>query len=327
MDLSGFSGNDEVKGALAGAFSAGRFPHAVILQGEPGTGRRTFAKLIAQALVCQDKDRAPCGECPACLRALAGSHPDIRVVEGKNTTGISVEQVQEMAADAQRMPDEAAYSVYILLLGERVMDAPQNKLLKLIEEPPKGAVFLLVCRWAQALLPTIRSRAQVFGLRPPPEEEAAKWLSGRTGVELEEARRLSALCGGNLGMMLGELENGSAKEALETARAIAMALVGKGAHGVLAAAVPLLKDRDLCRQALSRLEGIFRDACVLRCGGRVLVGGAPEAADRLADLPMKQLAQLPGLVEETRQGLERNANVSLLITRFCAAMREAVGRS
>lgn len=328
MDFSDFLGNPGVKSALSDAFSSGRFPHAILLQGEPGTGRRTLAGHIARALVCREKGRAPCGECPACLRALAGSHPDIRRIEGKGDGGnISVEQIQEMASDAQRMPDEADYSVYILVFGDRTSEASQNKLLKLIEEPPEGAVFLMVCRSAQALLPTIRSRAQAFQLMPPPEEEAAQWLQSHADVEPSEAQKLAALCGGNLGRMQEELGSGTAKEAMEAAVSIAKALPARGAHGLLAATAPLLKDRALCRQTLARLELLFRDAVVLRSGGKTLLGGSPEAADRLADLPIKQLVQLPGLAEKARQDLERNANTSLLITQFCAALRGAIGRS
>lgn len=287
-----------------------------------------MASLVARALVCREKDKAPCGACPACLRALAGSHPDIRVIEGKGEGGgLSVEQIQEMAADAQRMPDEAPYSVYILVFGERVMEAPQNKLLKLIEEPPGSAVFLMVCRSAQALLPTIRSRAQVFRLMPPSEEEAARWLSEHTSAGEEEALRLAALCGGNLGRMQEEMKSGAAKEAMEAAVSMARALTARGAHELLAASAPLIKDRALCRRALERLETLFRDACVLRCGGGALLGGAPDIAERLASLPMKQLVKLPELTESARQGLERNANAALLVTQLCAALREAVERS
>lgn len=328
MDFTGILGNPGVKAALADAFSAGRFPHALLLHGEPGTGRRTLARHIARALVCRQRGKAPCGECPACLRALAGSHPDIRVIEGRGEGGnIPVEQIQEIASDAQRMPDEADCSVYILVFGERIMEAPQNKLLKLIEEPPRGAVFILISRSAQALLPTIRSRVQAYRLMPPPEEEAAQWLAARGGAGIEEARRLAALCGGNLGLMQGELASGTAKEAMEAAAAIARALPSRGAHSLLAAAAPLIKDRALCRQALARLELIFRDAFMLRCGGRTLLSGAPEAADRLADLPVKQLARLPGLAEQARQSLERNANPTLLLTQFCASLRQGIDRS
>lgn len=328
MDFTGFLGNPGVKSALSDAFSSGRFPHAIIIQGEPGTGRRTLAGLIANALVCREKEKAPCGVCPACRRAQAGSHPDIRMVEGKGEGGnISVEQIREMAADAQRMPDEADYNVYIVIFGDRTMDAPQNKLLKLLEEPPEGAVFILVCRSAQALLPTIRSRAQTFQLLPPPEEEAAHWLETHTGTDAAEARRLAALCGANLGLMQGELKSGTAKEAMEAATAMARAITARGGHDLLAAAAPLIKDRALCRQALTRLELIFRDACVLRHGGKTLLSGVPEVADHLADLPRKQLMRLPDLTEDARRNLERNANPTLLITQFCAGLREAVGRT
>lgn len=328
MDFHGFLGNPGVKQALADAFAAGRFPHAIILQGEPGTGRRTLAKTIAQALVCQEKGKAPCGQCPACLRAQAGSHPDIRVIEGKGEGGgLTVESIQELQADAQRMPDEADYNVYILIFGERTMEAPQNKLLKLVEEPPKGGVFLLVCRSAQALLPTIRSRAQALHLQAPPVEEAAAWLVENKGANQEDAARLAALCGGNIGRMLDELKDGAARKAMDAAADMARAMLARGGHSLLAASGPLLKDRALCREALARLELIFRDACVLRCGGKALLGGAPQEADALADLPLKQLAALPGLAEECRQNLERNANTSLLITEFCARLREAAGRT
>ena len=140
MDLSRFLGNRQVKEALCSAFSAGRFPHAIVLQGDPGCGKRTLALLIAQALVCRDKERAPCGACPSCVRAAAGSHPDIRLVEGSGTTrSLTVAAVKEVIADAYRRPEEADYSVYLLFLGEKTLPAAQNKLLKLIEEPPEGA--------------------------------------------------------------------------------------------------------------------------------------------------------------------------------------------
>ena len=218
MEFPGFLGNESVKEGLRAAFAAGRFPHAVIFQGERGCGKKTLAGLTAQALVCRDKPRAPCGQCPSCLRAQAGSHPDIRRFQGSGASGsLSVEAGREMLEDAYRMPEEADYNVYIVDFGPRTLPAAQNTLLKLVEEPPKGAVFLMLCPSAGAVLPTIRSRSQMFTLRPPAVEDAARWLKEHRPEAGDRAEELARLCGGNLGRMLEELEGGRAGQAFAVA--------------------------------------------------------------------------------------------------------------
>lgn len=319
MEFPGFLGNAPVKEALSRAFSSGRFPHALLFTGEKGTGKNTLAALTARALVCRRPELAPCGECPSCIRAKAGSHPDIRVIEGSGVSGaLSVEAVGRMLEDAYRMPEEAAYNVYIVRLGANTQPAAQNKLLKLIEEPPQSAVFLLICPSAEAVLPTIRSRAQIFTLRPPEPKEAAEWLSEQKGIAPEKAMELALLCGGNMGRMQEELEGGLAAQALKLAHEMAAAVRGP-ANGLLKAAAPLQKDRALFRETLDRLSGIFRDACVGRAGGPV---SSPAAAEALESLSLRRLMALQELCDVTRQRLDRNANTALLLTWYCAGLQQ-----
>lgn len=326
MEFPGFLGNEEIKAALSAAFALQRFPHAVVLQGEPGCGKRTLAKLIAQALVCRNRELAPCGKCPSCIRAAAGSHPDIRIEKGSGATrSLSVDAIRAVTADAYRMPEEADVSVFILLMGTKTSEAAQNKLLKVIEEPPEGAVFLLVCDSAEQLLPTIRSRVQSFTLKPPSLEQAAEYVREKAGLSQEEARRLAALCNGNIGRMLEESEDGEAARAARAAAAVAAGMLGKG-DSLLKAAAPLQKDRKLCGDVLSKLTLIFRDACVMRAGGTSILSGAPREAEQLCGLPMNRLCRLPDIAEEFRRKLERNANMPLLVTCLCARLREAAGR-
>ena len=320
MEFPGFLGNAPVKEALIRAFSAGRFPHALLFHGESGIGKRTLAALTAKALVCRDPAHAPCGLCPGCIRADAGSHPDIRTIKGSGAA-LSVEAVGRMLEDAYRMPEEAAYNVYIVHLGTGTQPAAQNKLLKLIEEPPKSAVFILLCPSVEAVLPTIRSRVQAFALRPPEPEEAAGWLRGHKDVSPEKAMELALLCGGNLGRMQEELEGGVTAQAFRLACGMAEAVRGAG-HGLLKAAAPLQKDRALFRETLDRLELIFRDACVLRAGGGSQLGGAAQAAEALKVLPLGRLMALRELTAGTRQKLDRNANTALLLTCYCAGLQD-----
>ncbi len=324
MNFPGFLGNEQVRAALSAAFDSHRFPHALILQGEAGCGKRTLALLIAQALVCRNSASAPCGTCPSCVRSAAGSHPDIRIVEGSGVTrSLTVDAVKAVTADAYRMPEEADCNVYLLFMGQKTSEAAQNKLLKVIEEPPEGAVFILVCESAEQLLPTIRSRTQIFSLKPPALKEAAGFVCKKTGMDEERARQLAQLCGGNIGRMLAEAEGGESAWAAEISAAMASGMMDRWGDALMKAAVPLQKDRALCRETIERLEMIFRDACVLRAGGNTLFSGAPEVADRLSSIPRDRLYRLPELMEEYRGRLERNANMPLLVTCLCASLREA----
>lgn len=119
---------------------------------------------VAKAAVCRSGGSEACGQCPSCLKAAAGIHPDIRVIErltdekGKLRKEIIVEQVREVVADAAVMPNEAARKVYIFQEGDLLNIPAQNAALKLLEEPPAWAVVIICVTQAGHLLETVRSR-------------------------------------------------------------------------------------------------------------------------------------------------------------------------
>lgn len=321
MNFPGFLGNKEVKELFSDAFDADRFPHAIVLQGEDGTGKRTFAGLLAKALVCRDKKSAPCGVCPSCIRANAGSHPDIRIEEGSGATrSLNVETAKNIISDAYRVPEEADYSIYLLFVENRMSDAVQNKLLKIIEEPPKGAVFIITCRNSEILLPTIRSRSQIYTLNAPNITESAKYAEESMGLEAREALKLAELCWGNIGRMQQEISDGEAYQVQEIAEKIAAAVVSSREQDILEKTSAVIKDRSMLLQVLARLEKIFRDALVYRLSGQA------EPLQELTGLSVKRLTRLIELTEDCRKKLERNANMTLLVTWFCAALRERAGK-
>ena len=183
--------------------------------------------------------------------------------------------MKELTADAYRAPEEADVSVYILQMGTKPLEPAQNKLLKLIEEPPAHGVFLLLCRSAEQLLPTIRSRVQSFLLQPPEEEEAAAFVAAREDVPLERAPGIGpALRGQHRPDAPGAGRRGGA-QAFSIAVALAQGLLETGEHPMLLAAAPLQKDRELFREVLARLSAIFRDGLVLRAGGAPCWGARP----------------------------------------------------
>ena len=102
-------GNSGVQNALTAAIKADRLPHAVLIEGDKGTGRHTLAKFIACAAVCGGEDK-PCGECRDCRLERAGTHPDIHTTapeDGKKN--ITVAQIRALRSDAYVKPHIGGY--------------------------------------------------------------------------------------------------------------------------------------------------------------------------------------------------------------------------
>ena len=144
--------------------SASRIRHAYIISAEDGEAAFVEAQSIAMAAVCRAEGRVPCGVCAACLKAKAGKHPDVRVIErltddkGKQKRELSVAQIREVNADCIVLPNEAARKVYIIKDAQFMNREAQNAALKLLEEPPEGVILILCVTSPMALLPTVRSR-------------------------------------------------------------------------------------------------------------------------------------------------------------------------
>jgi len=322
MNFDSFLGNTAVKRRISEAVLRARLSHAIVLQGERGSGKRTFAKLMARALVCRAGEAAPCGRCPACVRALAQSHPDIRIEQGSGAThSISVETVRNITLDAYRMPEEASLSIYLIFIENKISEAAQNKFLKLIEEPPENTLFIFTCQNAEMLLPTMRSRVEILTLLPPDPEEAAAHVIQKYDMDPTRAKELAVLCDGNIGRMLEENDDAKLQGVRDLSVALVQNLTKTGGHPLLEVTAPLIKDRRLCADVLARVHLIFRDACVLRSGGKSLLGGAVQEAVGICGLTMKRMIQLPQITQRYRRLLDRNVNMTLLVTSYCAEIR------
>ncbi|OUO32599.1 DNA polymerase III subunit delta' [Olsenella sp. An293] len=147
---------------LARALADGCLSHAYLFVGAPGSGKHEAAEALAKCVVCPHGGDAACDEC---RRVAHRTHPDVRWLEPGSATGYLVAQVRELIDDASLAPTRAKTKVYVLERAELLRGASANALLKTLEEPPAGVMFVLCARTTAAMLPTIVSRCQQVPFR------------------------------------------------------------------------------------------------------------------------------------------------------------------
>ena len=202
-------GNERLKAGLSAAFAAGKLSHCYLIAGPQGSGKHTLARILAAAMQCTAGAKRPCGVCLQCRKVLDGVHPDVITVDEPEKKTVTVELIRKARADVYIKPNEGLRKVYVIPRAMDMNAAAQNALLKVIEEPPEYAAFLLLTEGAERLLPTIRSRAVPLQLIPLSRGEGmaelARRFPQRDQAALEEAWARSE---GWLGQALGLLTEG-----------------------------------------------------------------------------------------------------------------------
>lgn len=153
-------GNEKLKSFFASAAENGKMAHAYILEGGRGSGKHTLARRLACLLACRSFLERPCMMCESCRKIAEGISPDvieIGLLDDKKTIG--VEQMRELRSSVFVKPTEEDVKVYIIGNAETMTVQAQNVFLKVLEEPPRGVYFLMLCENVSNILPTVRSRA------------------------------------------------------------------------------------------------------------------------------------------------------------------------
>lgn len=209
---SGLLGHADVREAFRRALGRGRLTQAYLFVGPEGIGKQQFARRLAQCLLCEHRHTSPmqaCGECAHCRPFRAGTHPDFLVVEresGKRELAVAQfvgDREQRGKAglchDLSIRPVAGSRKIAIINDADTMTEEAANALLKTLEEPPDGAVLILIAKSLTSMLPTIRSRCQAVRFHPLSDADVLAWLAAQAEpVDADEARLLTTLAGGSL---------------------------------------------------------------------------------------------------------------------------------
>jgi DNA polymerase III subunit delta' len=175
---------------LRRSWTAQRVPHALLMQGASGIGKRNLAAWLSAALLCEAKpgsvlDR--CGSCTSCKLIAAGTHPDLNwIVPDEDKQQISIDQLREACERLTRTSFRQGYKIAIIDPAHQMTPGAANSLLKTLEEPSRDSLLILLTSRPSALLATIRSRCQRVTVCGPTAEQAVDWLATKTGRPISE---------------------------------------------------------------------------------------------------------------------------------------------
>jgi DNA polymerase III subunit delta' len=217
-------GHEQAETALIEAHAAGKLPHALLIAGPRGIGKATLAFRLARYLLADSGGAAPGlfgpakpsslaipEDHPVFRRVAAGGHADLLTVERERDPRrkerlrgeIVVEDTRAVAEFLRLTPAEGGWRIVIVDSADDMNRNAANALLKILEEPPRRSLLMLVSHAPGGLLPTIRSRCRRLGLKPLAEAEVVRLLARyRPDLSQAEARSLAALAEGSIGRAL-----------------------------------------------------------------------------------------------------------------------------
>lgn len=218
-------GQGRAKKILKRLLTSGRLPHALLLYGPEGIGKKAMAIQIAMAANCLKSEGDSCGQCSACRKIAALQHPDLSILHpsppevnpeheaaflssmaenpyfvpppARNRT-IPIERTRELRREAALRPFEAKRKVALIFDVDYMRPEAANALLKTLEDPPTELLFVLTTSRPGSVLPTILSRCQPLGLSKLSEEDIEHALVEQKGTSAESARLTAKLADGNL---------------------------------------------------------------------------------------------------------------------------------
>ncbi len=323
-------GNRESKESLCHAAEKDAFPHALIIEGPEGSGKKTFAKGLAAAQLCENKTNTafdlPCRSCRNCRIIEDRNAVDVKWITKGDKATIGVDAVRDAKRDMYLSATEFDYKFYIFDEAHLLTAQAQNALLIVLEEPPPKVKIILLCESADALLTTVRSRARLVRMNKFSTEAIYEWLESHHPSELqnyalkeEELADVLVEADGSIGKAIALLSPKNTDNLLkdkEITLSLIEAFASPSFSKLHAAFSKLSSKRDELIEDLEFLSRALRDLILLKksADAPLCFFGNKATAQKNASLfRLPFLLRAQQNVEDAIRKLERNANAATVL--------------
>lgn len=296
-------GQENAKQQFIRALENKKLPHAYLLQGACTSCLFPFALDLAMLLLCKNEKNRPCSDCPDCNKIANHAHPNFQIYHPfpsmealkmeeeeyweymrnkisdliqypyqkllfEKEAHLSIHLMRHLQQNLANAGVKGAQRIFVICEADRLGEEAANSILKILEEPPIGTLFLILTARPFLLLPTIISRCQIMRLGSLTPREILSYLkSARPDYSLNQLQNVSALAGGELGKAL-ELLEGEMTETIDFARSFIQVCEQGDLKDAFALAdeISSQKDTGLLRGILQIVLNHVRESCILETG-------------------------------------------------------------
>lgn len=313
MSFSKLIGNERNKQILQRLLERGNLGLTLIFAGPEGIGKRQFALTLAKAANCQHPANLDsCDHCPTCQRIQDGTYSDVVTIQPDGSY-IKIGQTRELIHDVQVRPREGRQRFFLIDEADRLREEAANSLLKTLEEPPPTSTIILLTARPDALLPTIRSRAQKMNFAPLSSTEMERYLSSNFQLAAPDAKLMVRLTGGRIGQA-GTIDlTEYRRERRELIELLDLLAAGTSKNRLLKAAEHYGKqEREAYERILLLLLNLLRDVFLIAASGSTENIVNTDVMDKLQSLAekisLRQLTEWIKKFDELRANLRININ-------------------
>lgn len=322
-EMNKFYSNKALHTMLTNSIIGGHLCHAYLFYGQKSIGKKTLAKNFAMSILCKDSKK-PCLKCQSCQKIISKNHPDLYIYEGKEgKASIHIETIRDIRQDAYIRPNESEYKIYIVPNAQDMSISAANAFLKILEEPPPYAIFILTANSKQAVPETVLSRCISFELFPMTIDEEVEALTELfPDGKQDELLKYSELSNGILGRAIDFLTDSGYNITIEIAQNAAKAIAAKREYDLLIALTKANSSRGGMLELIQELSAIIRNAILIKLKVRT---STDEIISNLGyALTTQQLNDILDLLQLAKQGIESNVNMSLLANNLNAKIMGAL---
>ncbi len=314
-------GRQRLLGNLENICKSGRCGHLYIFEGERGIGKSTIAMHFAKSLICDTA--SGCNECDSCKSFDRLAHPDVILVSETEKAEIGVDTARKLIKEVYLKPQLSKKRVFIIKNAEKLGRSAQNALLKIIEEPPEYAVFILLSENSAMLLNTILSRGVRITIPPLDKESLREIIGDNLG---DKADFYLSYCGGNPGKLI-EIMSDEDFYSMRECVLDGLKYLLTDEYGIYKICDIFEKYKDKKSILFSITESFFRDILLLKMkNGKYIINlDKNELLNKYANkVPEAACLEVIGIIEKTNNNMGKYGNYSLMIQTMLIECWEAI---